>query len=66
MGEQLRLGLYLQVFVDDVDGEVVWRGQQRLDAILTQGLHNDALLVAELLGNNALVDLLGGWVRGER
>ncbi len=66
MGEQLRLGLYLQVFVDDVDGEVVWRGQQRLDAILTQGLHNDALLVAERLGNDALVDLLGGWVRGER
>ena len=48
-------GLHLQVAVDDVDREVLGRGEQAVDAKLAQGVDDECLLVVDLGGNGMLV-----------
>ena len=51
-------GLHLEVTVDDIDREVLWRSEQTVDAILTQGVDDEHLLVVDIGGNGVLVIVL--------
>ena len=46
---------HFQVAVDDVDREVLGRGEQAVDAKLAQGVDDERLLVVDLGGNGMLV-----------
>ena len=52
-------GLHLEVTVDDIDREVLWRGEQAVDTILTQGVDDERLLVVDFGGNGVLIIIPG-------
>lgn len=47
--------LHLEVAVDNIDAEVLRRGKQRQNAVLSQGADDETLLIDEAVGHDLTV-----------
>jgi hypothetical protein len=52
--------LHFQVAIDDVNGKVLWGGEQGENAMLAEGRNNETLLINEAVSHDMTIVFLGG------